>query len=289
MLFNIIILVSLAVLVVISTIISTLGTLINKEEKGIKHFTKLFWWLIFINIIIIALMVLQYVRNETEKTRKEQENNKNQHQRDSINKADNNAYSQKTISAISDGLGKYGFKFDSTNKVLVKIIKDSAKTKVIMPNDPVLECSSIEFIKKNGDWSEFYLFFTSYDACSTGFKITSTFVISTSDKIYASDDIVDTKYACLGDDQEPLSYNDKMSKDETKGVPFRVKIDNSIEKIYIRLKGTYTNCDLSKSFPIDNIYFYKVKNKYSGFVPLGKTTTKIIEAIESYHKKNESP
>jgi hypothetical protein len=80
-----------------------------------------------------------------------------------------------------------------------------------------------------------------------------------------------------------------MSKDESKGIPFRIKLDNSIKKLYFRLKGTYTNCDLSKSYQMDDIYFYNIKSKNSGFASSEKEKTQIIEAINSYHKKNDNP
>lgn len=82
----------------------------------------------------------------------------------------------KTITSISEVLGKYGYKFDSAKSRLVKILRDSAKTKVVLPDNPVLVCTSFQFYKKFDGKSFYKLSLIFGDSGSTGFDIRAEFL-----------------------------------------------------------------------------------------------------------------
>lgn len=260
------IIIFLAILVLISTFISTKGSLTDDRKNGIKNFTRNGWKLVITNLFIIVLLVVQYYLNEYKLNIQYINNQTSQEIRDSvlksrydssllIIKSKFDSSNIKTISTVTDILGKYGFLLDSTNKVLVEVIKDSANVNIILPEDPVIKCTSIELSSVTSDTTCFNFDFTSFDAGSTGFNFIVTCVLLDTTGNYS------IEYR-----DNFLTYNFKFSKNMTKFVHLYLL---NIEKylcIYIHLKGSYMNTDQSKIYQIDDVYFYDLKTKKFGEV-----------------------
>ena len=137
---NLIIWVSIALLVALSAFLSSTYTLIDRR-RGLRRVIKpAGWWVIVMNLVIIGLSVLQYVLNEHETEVKEKKALREQKSRDSILKVGYDSSllvikgrfdssNLQTVEVISNTLGKYGYRFDSAQQNLAKIInKDRRKS-----------------------------------------------------------------------------------------------------------------------------------------------------------------
>lgn len=277
------IIIGIALLVALSSFISSVGKLLDRRRKGIKIVTKRGWLIISLNFGIIILSAFQYFFSEKDLKQKDYEATKKQTLRDSVLKSnyDSSLYVLKnkfdtsninTVSTISQTLGKYGYLFDSAQKRLVKIIRDSSKTKIIVQEDPILSICSFEGIKltktENG-LNYFDLLFCSEGSGCTGFNINIAIVLS--------DTIPSNNYFYFKDN---LKLRDKVqiAKDAAYVQHFNFS-DNIIFKfLYVYVTGTYTNIDRSKTYKVDDIYYYNKIGKTIGLTE-GETRKNIIKYI----------
>lgn len=277
------IIIGIAILVALSSFISSVGKLLDKRRKGIKIVTKRGWLIISINLGIIILSALQYFFSEKDLKQKDNEATRRQTLRDSVLQSnyDSSLYVLKskfdtsninTVSTISQTLGKYGYLFDSAQKRLVSIIKDSSKTRIIVQQDPILSICSFEGIKLTKTESSinyFDILFCSEIAGSTGFNINIAIVLS--------DTIPSNNYFYFKDN---LKLRDQLqiSKDAAYVQHFNFSDKLRFKYLYVYVTGTYTNIDRSKSYKIDDIYYYNKIGKTVGMVE-GETRKSIITYI----------
>lgn len=156
----------------------------------------------------------------------------------------------KTIATVTNILGKYGYQLDSTGSRLLKIIKDSSKTNVILPENPTLVCSSIEYYGLTKGIPTYKINFESREASSSGYNIKCYLI--------AQDSL--NKYSILNDSNLLEDY-DRIPKNSTKIYYHTIYNDTVYRMIFLRLFGTYRNSDQSKTLSIDEIYygrFYKL-------------------------------
>ncbi|MBN2829264.1 MAG: hypothetical protein JXR56_02960 [Candidatus Cloacimonetes bacterium] len=261
------IIVLLSILLAVSTFITTKGKLTDDRRKGFHALKKNGWTLISINMIILLLLIIQFLFNENTEAKKNEENIKNQAERDSIlaAKYDSSLLIIKSrfdssnievISTIAEGLGKYGFMFDSANKSLIKLVRDSSKTKVIVPDDPVLFCSDFAFYDRQDDFSWYKITFTSLDASCSNFNLICGFF-----GVDSTNQIENLKFIGFN---KFLTVSDKIPKDMSAPYYYRINNDSLYSMLYFRLYGTYQNLDQTKTFPIDDSYFYNFKSKTCG-------------------------
>ena len=277
------IIIGIALLVAVSSFLSSVGKLLDRRRKGIKIVTKRGWLIILLNLGIIILSVFQYFFNERDLKRKDAEATKKQTIRDSVLKSnyDSSLYvlknkfdtsNLKTVTTISQTLGKYGYLFDSAQKRLVKIISDSSKTKIIEQPDPILSICSFQGIKltktENG-LNYFDLLFCSEGAGSTGFNINIAILLS--------DSITSNNYFYFKDNLK-LQDHLQIAKDAAFVEHFNFSDKISFIFLYVYVSGTYTNIDRSKRFKIDDIYYFNKNGRTVGLVE-GETRNKIIKYI----------
>ena len=269
----------IAFLVAISALLSSIWEIIDREKKGLKYITKRGWIIIGLNASVIIFSVLQYNQNEIDVKQKEDEAKTEQTQRDSIlrNRYDSSLYVMKQkydsshaniIRTLASALGQYGYKLDSSNQKLEKLIKDSAKTKVILPNDPVLTlCSNgIRLIDTTDNKHHYGISFCSNDAGCTDFKI----------KIYVVlfDTINNYSYAGLYD----FPSDSQIPKDIKYELYFDITDNLIYTKLYFLVKGTYKNIERTKTYPTNIMYYYNRLGNTSGVIT-GETRASIIEYL----------
>src|ERR1035437_4288503 len=281
---GILIIIGIALIIAISSFISSTGKLLDRRKKGLKIITKRGWSLITLNFGVIILSVAQYYLNENELNQKDIEASNKQAIRDSILKSnyDSSLYVLKNkfdtsniniVSTISQTLGKYGYLLDSAQKRLVKIIKDSSKTKIITQEDPILSICSFEGIKlikiENGIYY-FNLLFCSEGAGCTGFNVNASIVLS--------DSIPSISFLYLKDN---LVLTDELQipKDAAYLMHFNLSEKLKFNLLYVYVNGTYTNIERTKTYKIDAAYYYNKIFKTYGMVA-GETRKNIIDYIE---------
>lgn len=247
------------VLVGVSSLIST-GDIIEGNKKGLKAITRRGWAMIVLNFCIILFSVIQYYTNEYESKIKDSENRVIQEDRDNSLKAKYDSAlfnikrefdksSLQSISTVSEVLGKYGFRLDSTNKTLVKLISDSK----VEQDAPVLRLRNDDGIKyKNhiNNLDNFSLGVCSYDASSTDYDC--FFYIMKEDTL--------ENISLIGIDRY---LNQDLSINKNQFYDIDISIPDSIlyRRLIVVIKGTYKNMDKTKIYSINNANFYDKKTK----------------------------
>jgi len=274
----------IAFLVAVSSLLSSTSDVIDKTKKGIKSVTKKGWILLVLNLSIIIFSVLQYRQNDIEVKQKENEANYKQIQRDSLlrNQYDSSLYIMKQkydsshlniVRTIANALGMYGFKLDSSNQRLEKLIKDSSKTRIIMPDDPVLIIcpdGGIKLVDSKLNSHHYKIDFCSQTAGSSQFEIKCRVVLSDSMNSYT--------YAGSFDMPSDL----QIPKDMVNSEFFDIVNNQSYSFLYILVKGKYKNIDGTKSFQVNTLYYYNRYGNTSGMIT-GDTRRAIINYLDSSH------
>lgn len=263
------IIIGLAILVVFSTYIST-RTIWDRRSKWYKRLTGWGWSLVIINTGIIALTIYQYNVNTNKEKKKDESFKKEQQYRDSIITAKYEANTRKTTIEIAKTLGEYGFRYDSSQQALAKFIQDSVKrTVVIDVANPVLKCTKIEYMRTVWDAILYGLLMKSSDASSSNFNINH----------YTGclDSIGNYKYVGCG---SLINNTTSISKDNYFEPFIAIPLTfYPASFIYIYINGTYSNLEKTKSFSIDELYYYNVKSKTFGGVS-GPTRLLILKQIK---------
>lgn len=281
---SIFLIIGIAILASVSSFLVTGGKLFDKNQNGLKKVTTQ-GWRVVLGLGIIILSVLQYRQNEISLSNKEAEANKKQDQRDTRLKIDYDSSliemkkkfdttSTKTLLTVTETLGKYGFLLDSSNQKLIKIIRDSSKTKIILPADPVLMlCSGngISLINHKDTIYTFSLDLCSQDASSTNFDLKSTTVLSDSSG----------KFTYLGIDN-PISKETQISKDLSFRTYFDLHYGLPYKYLYLLLEGTYCNLDKTKKYEISNLYYFNLQGNTFGGVG-GKTKKAVVDFMKHFN------
>lgn len=262
----------------VAIVIPAYPVIINDKAKGIKKIKKEGYVLLGCVILLVFLPLILY-----------RFQNQEEQERDGILRHDyaasildiKNSFaatSRATDSVISANLGKYGYKFDSANKVLIKVIADSAKTKIIMPDAPVLSLTdgpgseAIQFMGYEDDDYKFRSNIVSADAGSSFFKVTSSLAILDSTGTFSY----------IGR-AELLSYKNQFSKDGSMQPYFGISNKFHFTMLFIWFRGSYRNVDSTGNFSVDEVYYYNWKAKTNGNIR-GKTRERLIKLISDKEK-----
>ncbi|MHA4808035.1 hypothetical protein ACX0G9_08005 [Flavitalea flava] len=258
--------------------------IIDSNQRGIKRIKKPGWIFIYCTGALVFLPLIQYVLQNAADEKKETQKKIEQDKRDSNLRASYNVAilnikknfdtsNQKTVSLVSETLGKYGFKLDSANKKLIKKVVDSAKTKIILGDDPILQLSDapkgIEFLKREINVNHYKITYESTDASSCCYEIKYSVVILDSLKGY--------KYINL-QPANPPDYNLNLSKNQGESFFFHINDELTYNYLYVWVRGKYKNSDGSKSFTINKVYFNNINGNAFGFIQ-GNTRQKVIETV----------
>jgi|ERR1035437_1143514 hypothetical protein len=112
----------------------------NRKNK-LKWLNNRGWLVVICGVILIVLPALQYWLNLQADQKKEKYIQLEQNKKDSITNATNEANKNKIIITFTEALRKYGLKYDSSQKVIAKLVRDSANkiTTIINANEPDLD------------------------------------------------------------------------------------------------------------------------------------------------------
>jgi hypothetical protein len=254
----------------------TASNVYNENEKGFKRITKTGSLIISLNLIIIILTGIQYFGNKRELRKSEAAAVIRQNDRDSIlrvrydssliiMKGKYDTSNIRTIAVVTELLANYGFRLDSSNRRLLKIIRDSSKTKIILPNDPVLQLCpriGIEYRDTRENHNFYNVQICSKDASSSNFYINCPYIIG--------DSVGNLTY--IGKLDLPTDL--KISKDNSITAFLAIPSSFTYKYIYLLFDGTYSNADNTKIFPINDLYYYNENGKTSGLIK-GKLKTQI--------------
>ena len=265
----------------IAILISAIPIIIVTRENGRKKLSKISWVLFICCLALILLPVVQDRIQQKELI--EREKSQKQSYDESVSRmADRFAESSnRTVATLSEILGKYGYALDSSNKRLVKLIQDSSKTKVIIPENPVFQVGNdgkdkgVSLISHENNFYKYKVTFCSFDAASTGFNFVA--------KVVISDSLNNFTYVQNVFNKTIFSRTEAMQKNSSKSAYFKLPDNLGYNMVYIWIKGTYTNRDGNKTFPIDEIYFNNKNSNTDGIIT-GNTKDMVIKAVRLFDK-----
>ncbi len=262
----------------IAIIIPAKDIIIDPYGRGRSKFKPGGILLIIAVILLIILPIIQYQIQQKEEINRNAELKRGYDSSLAEIKKKFDSTSFKTDSLIADNLGKYGYKFDSANNRLEKIVRDSSKTRVLENIDPVLQLIQIPNVKVitvspvSENKIKVTIQFTSSDAGSSSFEIKLSSV--------AKDSLNNLFYFGL---HNPFENKNQISKDAHMESGFYIYNPKKFTQIYFWIRGTYKNIDKSKQFYMDDVYYFDSKNNEYGMASVDDN--KLIKHIISKNEK----
>ncbi|HKB43048.1 MAG TPA: hypothetical protein VKC90_01615 [Chitinophagaceae bacterium] len=225
-------------------------------------------WAFLISIILTAVFAYIQQKNQVKvETRAERKielrdslAKVEQNKRDSIAEVKRQESNNQIVSSFGQGLAKYGLKYDSSQKIIEKLIKDSTKRTITILNrpDPYFDLCVDSGIILRGKQNDYYSFEMKYcssnaDSKDINFKIYTVFGDKQNNLI-------------LIDVSQPLANNLKLQGNTVLPHGFKIRVSSLTKQIYFLLKGKYFNSDKSKSFDINVIYSYNIESNSIGLL-----------------------
>jgi len=260
----------LFIVVIITNIVTNLVVFITATSKiSDNRKKKLSWlnrkgWVVVICIITsIILSAVQYWINDNDAKDKEFESLQSQRIKDSLTLVENDIRSEKIIKTFSESLAKYGLKYDSTQKVIEKLVKDSSNVTIVNANEPdfdfCIEDSKkepgIKFIRQTSDSYVFLVSFCSLTASSNNINVGLRVAYK---NIYGNTKLIP------GAPLEVIANNSKLNLNGISSMELNVPINEEAEVVYFYLEGTYSNISNSKTIKLQTLRSYDILNmKYT--------------------------
>jgi hypothetical protein len=276
-------LVLIAILAASSSFVSAAGKVADGRKRGLKTLTKKGRITIVLNIAVIAASGIQYYLNDRENTKKEKENKRNLEIRDSLLKRNYDSslveikkkFDTTNIKTI-EMLVKYGYKADSANNRLVKIVRDSSKTKIMLTERPVFKIcgdnTGITLLKQDNNKFAYKISFCSYAASSSMYNLDCRTILVNADSI-------NTEYKYVGK-VDLISKDAVVSKDRMLSTILDIDTNLQHTGLCVVVNGTYSNYDNSKVYNINEVYYYD-KRKNNLIEILGDTKEKIMQIVKA--------
>ena len=280
----------LAIFSGIAIIIPAWSIIYNPYSTGKSKITRQGYFLLFAVIALIFLPIYLYNQQKNDEVKKDLQIKMEQDKRDSLlrrsydssllvmkDKFDTTNF--KTTAIIAENLGKYGYRFDSANGSLSRLIKDSSKTKIFVGDDPVLSIGEFDgsnpiAIKKILNKKiTLAISLKSTDAGSSDFDLKYSFLLEDS-----------SGYLLYAGDSYPINKNSIMAKNSIQVSFTEINTFLKPHFIYLWVRGKYKNIDKTKSFIIDEVYYHNNYGNTFGIMK-GETRKKVIEKIELMEKK----
>jgi hypothetical protein len=250
--------------------IPSTGMIIDNESRGLRRIQPRGWMLIACFVITNILSIWQYnynKRKDFDAALKQNEKDsiatlvqeKKDSKKDSIAKIDREESNDRIIRSFTGSLAEYGLKYDSTQRRIEKLVKDSVKRSVtvIEANNPTFSvvCSD-EGITLKGSIND-----------------TLDFTIKSCYKYFPRDINIDLliisavngqyhKYKVIKD-----YFVRKTSLNEDGNFPGRdIFLANKghANTFYFYFTGKYTNREGTKMFPLEEVYLYDLKAQHWG-------------------------
>jgi hypothetical protein len=160
-------------------------------------------------------------------------------------------------------LGKYSLRYDSAQKIIERLVKDSAKKTIIQPADPIFRlCNSNGITVKKYDLDSLIITVRKCNEVAESKKINV--------RIYLVIDIDSDEYSpklMFLARWRLIEDNAEMAPDDMRSGDIGFGIRNASQRgyrLYAWVKGTFMNSDLSKSFEIDKVYSVSLKSNFFG-------------------------
>jgi len=193
-------------------------------------------------------------------------------QDDSIARKRNDESNAKIVTTFTDALAKHGLKYDSVEKIIQKLVKDSLRkeTKVVRSDEPNLDICNIQQGPFHSDTTELLL-----SLCAT-----KSTVYNIQLKVYQAYEL-ENKFFLVNGVPDFYAHNGTLAVDKKfiGSINF-IKLDHRVRYMEFLFIGTYTNED-NKIFHLRTIYNYDFIKKTWGM----ENEPYYSNAVTFFHKK----
>lgn len=239
----------------------TTDGIVNKKSKGqiFQKRRKFFLTpkgivLSLVFIVIIAVSVIHDI-DETKARKKEVENAKKQMDfKDSLN----NVRIENSKLATIEALAKYGLKYDTVQRRIEQIVRDSSRTVIVNKEQPLLKLCPVNpiILTEDGLNPKIQISICNSGAVSRDIQLKFYFFISD-----INDDIDIYKNLQFFGEFNRSEFLSEMSASEFKGFTANIMRDMSNKNLFIYLVGSYSNSERSKVYLADDVVYFDFKEK----------------------------
>lgn len=285
---NILFVIIYGVLTAYSTFLAAKGSLTNNRNgrRWLKALTKRGWTLIFVFIGILISWIWQEINNNNVKFNSNLKLKNEQKLKDSLLKAEQGLRDSLISAGIKQGVdetinklfediaiafAKQELKIDTLNNTIVNLkTEENVVNNYLTEKEPILSISTFSGIQLYEKWSPpvYRLHLESLNAGSTNFDL----------ELFTLSEYQDGSY--IFKNQVKLPANSKIIT--VVYIPLVIERIDKLKRIYILLRGTYTNLSGSKTYKADFLWDYDVKTK-NGFDIHGSKRVKVIKEMEKFY------
>ncbi len=243
----------LGILTSIIVIIPFTGKVHDGRKRWHKRFTFRGWVVVLVFTASIGVNYYKDLQIDKDEAAKIKTAKKEKEHDDSVSRKLNDESNAKIVTSFTDALAKNGLKYDSAEKVIKKLVRDSAKKVVKIGNEPNLMISAIRLLKSENNVYYFNNTITSQNATSEHIYIKqyivveekkdSLFLIQGPGDFFAKDGSLDNN--------QPFSYNVNLTS-------------NNPQVFYFLFIGKYKDID-GRKLKMNKIYTYDFKLNAFGF------------------------
>lgn len=245
------------------------GAFIAFSKEIASQYPKLGWInkLAFRIILAVLIIVIPYLSNQKKEEINKENNLREQKARDSLNQEKQLNYSLRVQNQLTNALAKYGLKYDSTKNEIARIVssKSSPDPEITLSYDNGMILDSIA-----NNTCYFRIVLSNRKAPSTDIKILTHFVTFENGKYYLIKNPYKNNFI--------FPSGESLSTDAT--FTFRVNIPfNNASIIYCYLGGSYKNVTRNKTYFVNSIYSFEIKEKRFG-LPLNPAHEKVENILK---------
>jgi hypothetical protein len=235
--------------------------------------------------LLVVLPVMQKIIQDRSDHKTEIANDLKTHKHDSIQqvvydssllantlkiKSDFDSTTNNQTKILSTTLGEYNLALDKANNRIVRLVKDSSKTRIIEPENPTLVIDSITLFKKILDNYVYHVWFKSHDATSRDFNIQASLLLGQ----YNFSNLT------FINNYTPLDFSSTITKEGTTMGTIGVNTQSPFSYFILWLHGNYKNQDESKRFPISEMYYVGYPSGNNGTIK-GATRQRAIDLVKA--------
>ena len=279
-----------ALVTALIAVIAARDVITDKNKPGWKKLNKLGYVVIVSAILMVIGPMVQYFVQSHQDEIKDHNQKVETEKHDSSLRADYNKTilqmktvydtgNNQTLTVIGQTLAKYGYRLDTTEKRLAKLLRDSANIKTVLPNKPVLQVLSdqinqgIKFLRLDNGQNIYSINFVSEDGSSCCYNLKISAVTKDAADIYTY----------IGPIRVHLSDRDMLANNEAQNWNFTIDNSKPYDILYIWVRGTYGDRIGNKPTKIDQVYFNRKSS--NNFGNMGSETHDLIsEIVHKYEK-----
>lgn len=264
---------------VIAMFVTSTGKLIDKRRAWYNLLTKRGWIFLACCLVLVFMPIFQNNYLQSQAKLEQDERDKNMRTSYNLSLREFKHSYDSTSKDIIKTLAQYGLEYNTAQKRIEKLIRDSTGNTIIQSENPTLDVNDynekgIELVKKDSMYT-YKITLISHDAASTDIDITVSALISL--------DFVNFSFYNSG---KIFGSRVSLPKEGAKSAFFTVDKSDGVNKykyFVICARGTYKNRDGTKKYNLNDVYYYNVVGNTFGTIE-NETKERVINIVKQKEK-----